>query len=162
NRDGARVDIDYDFFPEWSSQIVARGCRARANGDSGLHYDLDSSSTALVHRLSSSANVGNGFLLTSETFPGMCTVSASALFGNQGSGVRGADGHYGLTISHCVLAGNVAGGSSIEIAPALAQSCIAHLQPLPFQDTGTLSDVIQDQALPPVFVNSPSEFLSVT
>ncbi len=33
--DGVRIDIDYDFFPQWESRTIVRGLRAHANGAAG-------------------------------------------------------------------------------------------------------------------------------
>lgn len=156
--DGARIDIDYDFFPEWSSTIVVRGSRTRANGEAGLHYDLDSQSSAIVQRLASSANRTDGFLLTSETFAGMCTLSASALLGNQEYGARASIGNYGLVASHCVFAGNFLGGCTSEHVGAIVLSSVAYRQASPWSGVIVQRDVSQSAADPDLFLRAPREF----
>lgn len=127
--DGARLDIDYDFFPEWNAELVVRGCRARSNGGSGLHLDLDSRASAIVHRLWSSANRADGLALTSESYPGFCSVSASVLAGNLGRGAHASLGHYALSLSHCIVAGNATGGVHSSVVRSLVHSTIFDRQP---------------------------------
>ena len=61
----------------------------------------------------------HGLLATSETAPGMFTLSASSLLGNLSAGLRADLGNFGPLVSHCVLSGNRAGGAQSPVAPAM-------------------------------------------
>lgn len=155
---GLGIDIEYEQFPLWRSSIVVRGVRARANGTSGVHLDVDARATVLVHRLASSANSEDGLSVTSESFPGTVTLSASSLMGNLGAGIRASGGNVGIVASHCVIAGNGAGGFVSELVPSLAVSSIAYLQPNPSQGSSSHECVTQEFATPRPFLRSPREF----
>lgn len=156
--DGVRIDIDYDFFPEWESRTIVRGLRVHGNGAAGLHLDLDSRGSAFVHRLASSANRGDGLSLTSETFPGMCTLSSSALYANAGYGAQASLGHYALSASHCVFAGNLQGGLSSSVVGSVAHSCVFLLQGAATSGVREIEDVRVDASAPPTFVHAPGEY----
>lgn len=159
--EGLRVDIDYDFFPQWNADLLVRGCRARANGASGVRLDLDSRASAQVHRLRSSANAGDGLTITSETFAGHCAVSASAFLGNVGHGVRAALGNYGMTLAHCVFAGNQAGGARSEVVPAFSHSCVFDRQPEPRSGVAFLGDVETPLGSITPFLRAADEYVLV-
>lgn len=160
--DGARIDIDYEATPAWSSDIVTFGCRTRANGASGLHYDLDSTSTATVERLSASANSTDGFLLTSESAAGMVTISSSALFGNLGFGARLVQGNFGLVMAHCVVAGNALGGVDSPVVRSSAHSTVFHLQSTPLLGVEAIACVTTSFADPAQFVRAPREYTTIS
>lgn len=126
---GVRVDIAYDAFPACTSRVVLRGVRSRANGLAGIHLDLDSSGDALVQRAFSSANRGDGILVTSSTFGRMATVSDSVLLGNLGWGIRCNAGGCGIAASHCVFGGNASGGFTSAAGASSLASSIFWLQP---------------------------------
>jgi len=160
--DGARVDIDYDFFPEWDAEITVRGCRARANGGSGVHLDLDSRASAIVHRLWSSANRLDGLGLTSESYPGFCTVSASVLAGNLGRGAHASLGHYALSLSHCIVAGNATGGVHSSIVRSIVHSTIFDRQPDALVGTTAIACPSATLVDASPFELAPLEFLLAT
>ncbi|MBI5361732.1 MAG: right-handed parallel beta-helix repeat-containing protein [Planctomycetes bacterium] len=159
--DGVRVDIDYDFFPEWDATIEVRGCRARANRAAGVHLDLDSRCSALVHRVASSANSGDGLELTSETFPGHCVVSASTFHANAGYGARASLGHYGLSLAHCVFAGNLAGGVRSEVVGSFSHSCVFDRQSNARFGAAFLGDVETPLGSLSPFVRAADEYVRV-
>ncbi|MBK7877358.1 MAG: right-handed parallel beta-helix repeat-containing protein [Planctomycetes bacterium] len=159
--DGVRIDIDYELFPQWNADIVVRGCRARANRGAGVHFDLDSQCSAYVHRLSSSANQGEGLLVTSETFPGQCTVSASAFHANVGAGARSSLGHFGLSLAHCVFAGNSGGGVASDVVPSITHSCVFDRQPLPHTGTSSVFDVVTPSGSLSPFDRAADEYVRI-
>lgn len=159
--DGVRVDVDYEAFPEWSAAIAVRGCRARANRAAGVHFDLDSRASAIAHRIACSANRGDGFALTSESFAGQCTLSASALFANAGHGASSTFGRFGLCVSHCVVAGNLAGGVASELVPSIAVSCVLDRQPNALANTVAVGCVTTIAGSVSPFVNAPEEYARV-
>ena len=158
---GLNLDVDFEAFPAWSASLVVRGCSARANASDGVHLDLDADADSLIHRLLAAANRAHGLSITSESRPGMATVSASALFGNGGAGVSGSIGNFGLVLSHCILAGNSGGGLVSDPAPASAVSSVAFLQPAPWPAGAAHASVVLDTAMPLPFLYSPTEFLTV-
>lgn len=159
--DGLRVDVDYESFPAWDAAIEVRGSRARANRASGIHLDLDARSSALVHRVVCSANSGGGLDLTSETFPGHCVVSASAFLANAGHGARASLGHYGLSLAHCVFAGNLAGGVRSELVGSFSHSCVFDRQPDARFGCAFLGDVETPLGTLSPFVRAADEYVRV-
>lgn len=159
--DGARIDVDYEGFPAWTSHTLVRGVRARANGGAGLHLDLDASATALVHRLSASANAGDGLFVSSESFAGMATLSSSACFGNQGAGARVALGNVALIASHCVFSGNFGGAFVSEIVPSMAVSSIAEQENTNWQGVVARGSVIVGSGDPLPFLRAPRQYARV-
>ncbi len=155
---GLGIDIEYEQFPLWRSNIVVRGVRASANRTSGVHLDVDARATVLVHRLASSANAEDGLSVTSESFPGTVTLSASSLMGNLGAGIRVSGGNVGIVASHCVIAGNGAGGLVSELIPSIAVSSIAYLQPDPSIGSSSHQGVTQEFVTPAPFLRCPREF----
>jgi hypothetical protein len=156
--DGLGIDIDYEAFPLWHSNIVVRGVRARDNRASGVYLDVDARATVLIHRLASSANAQDGLLVASESFPGTVTVSASSLMGNLGAGIRAGIGNVGVIASHCAIAGNGEAGFVSEVVPSLAVSTIAYLQPNPRVGSASHYGVTQEIDTPPPFQRAPREF----
>ncbi len=137
---GLNIDIDYEAFPAWRSEIVVRGSTARANRGHGARLDLDSTSTTFVHRLLATANSADGLAVSSESKPGLALVSASVLSGNRGAGVRASGGATGgnvpVALSHCILAGNRKGGLISEQVESIAVSSAAWLQSSPWAGAG--------------------------
>lgn len=158
---GMLLDIDFELVTGWSADIALRGLQARANGGAGVHLDLDWQSTALVHRLLSTSNGGDGLFVTSESRPGIATVSSSALVGNGGFGLHAAQGQIPLLASHCVLAGNAAGGFASDTVRSQATSCALWLQPTGFTNVAARGSVTQNAPLQGLFARVPSEYLRV-
>lgn len=158
---GLRVDVDYEAFPTWSADISVRGSRARGNGAAGIHYDLDSNCTATVHRAACTANGTDGFLLTSESYAGVCTLSCSALVGNLGHGAQLVQGNFALLASGCVVSGNAAGGFTSPVVPSTVHSTIACQQPSPWTGFLALDVATQDAASPSPFLVAPSEYVTI-
>ncbi|MFT7678251.1 MAG: hypothetical protein ACI8QC_002237, partial [Planctomycetota bacterium] len=159
---GLLIDLEYEASPAWQARLELRGLRARNNGGSGVHLDLDGPATTLVHRLASSANLGHGILVTSESQVGVATLSASALLGNGGAGARSALGNVGLAVSHCVFSGNLGGGVRGDGVMALAHSSVAYLQPAAWQGTLVQRGVELEFPTPPAFLHMPFEIRRIT
>lgn len=158
---GLRVDVDYEAFPTWSADVVVRGSRARANGGAGIHFDLDSNCQATAHRVACSANGGDGFLLTSETYAGIATLSCSSLVGNLGFGARLQQGNFALLASGLVVSGNQLGGIDSPVVPSSVHSSIAWLQDAPWTGVLALDDVVATSTFPPIFQSAPSEYATI-
>ena len=152
---GLLIDVDYEAYPAWSSEIVVRGCYSRANLGSGVHLDMDSNSVAFVHRLGSHANGEHGLYVSSETAPGTVTVSSSAFLANQGAGIRSELGNVGVLASHCVLLGNRGAGFESLLAPGSAVSSAALIQDSPWTGMTNHHSVDQVAADPAPFVRTP-------
>jgi hypothetical protein len=159
---GAKVDIEYEAFPSWDSDISIRGCKSRANGLQGIHLDLDSSAEVFLNRLNCSANRSDGLLLTSESFVGMATVSASMFAANAGAGIRSTFGNFHVLASHCIFAGNFAAGLVSDHVSGAAISSIAYLQPAPWSGVLLRDSLAINLALPLAFDYPPTQFLRVT
>lgn len=160
--EGAQVDVDYDAFPQWSSRVLVSGCQARANGQNGVHLDLDLNAEACVWRCVASANRGDGVLLSAETDPGFVFVAACALHGNLGRGLHGDSGQRALVASHCALAGNQGGGVA-SVAPAsCAASCAAWEQPQPFDGVPALGCASSVASAAALFAHVPRSFGAVS
>jgi Right handed beta helix region len=157
---GMLLDHDFETFPGWSARITVRGCLARGNAGGGVRLDLDGRGDARVHRLRCDANQGDGLLLTSESQTGTVVVSSSAFVGNQGVGVRGSLGNYGVLLSHCVLAGNFQGGFATGPGLGLAVSSIAYRQPAPW--AGGNKHFSVSTSSPLTFDRAPSSYHQVT
>ncbi|MCP3915355.1 MAG: right-handed parallel beta-helix repeat-containing protein [bacterium] len=158
---GLSIDLDFELTPAWQAAIEVRGCSSSRNTLSGVHLDLDARASALLHRLTASANGSHGLLVTSESQPGMVTVSASALTGNQGAGCRAEAGNYAVVTSHCVLAGNRLGGLATDGVPALAVSSAAFLQPDPWTSAYAHHSVEIEHPVPAPFLDAPESFAHV-
>ncbi len=158
---GLLIDIDFELVALWSADISLRGLVARANAGSGVHLDLDWQETALVQRLLSSANGGDGLLVTSESRQGIAVVSSSALVGNGGFGLHAAQGQVALVASHCIVAGNQSGGFSSDTIASSAASCALWLQPAPYSGVNTRGCVAQNDPAQALVVKAPSEYLYV-
>lgn len=155
--DGLRVDVDYETQPLWSAEIAVRGSRARANGLAGVHFDLDFESTAIAERLACTANGTDGFQLTSESWPGTCTLSAALCASNRGFGARASAGNVGLLASHCIFLGNSSGGLESALVRSSVHSSIACLQPAPWSGVDVRSCVIADGPATQTFLAAPDE-----
>lgn len=155
--DGVRVDVDYETQPLWSAEISVRGSRARANGLAGVHFDLDFESTAIAERLACTANGSDGFQLTSESWPGTCTLSAALCASNGGFGARASAGNVGLLVSHCIFLGNSSGGVDSSLVRSSVHSSIASLQPAPWSGCDVRECVISDDPPTETFLVAPAE-----
>lgn len=159
--DGVRVDLDYETAPEWSARIVARGLSAHTNGLAGVHFDLDAQSTALAHRLACRANGTDGFLVTSESWSGIATLSASALWGNQGAGARATFGNVAVVASQCAFAGNVQGGFVADTSRSIALNCAADSQSNPWSGVSAVSSLSSPTHEDSWFAHAPLEYTTV-
>ncbi len=157
---GCFVDLDYDETPLWRTRLSIRGSQARANGDSGFAFDIDSVADVVLHRVQSSANGQDGLSVTSELPASFVLVSASAFIANLGHGVHTSLGNVGVALSHCVISGNSEGGLLPESVGATATSCAAHLQPTPYLNTDLRASVALADA-PVPFEYAPVEFRRV-
>lgn len=158
---GLLLDVDFELVAGWSADIALRGVYARANVGVGVHLDLDWETTTLVQRLASAANGGDGLLITSESRPGIAVVSASAFSGNGGFGLHAALGQVPVLASHCVFAGNDAGGFASDTVRSSAASCATWLQANDFTNVVTRGVAVQDDPLQGVFERAPSAFARV-
>ena len=152
---GMRVDVAYDLQPAWTSSILVRGCRMRANRQAGLHLDLDSSGEALVQRVSCSANAAEGILVTSSTLARFVVISDSALLGNLGWGLRADAGACAVLATGCVFAGNALGGAQSLLVPGSVASSIADLQPSAWAGVQDFGCPVQDDPGAPSCLNLP-------
>ena len=155
---GLNLDIDFELVPNWSAQIVVRGCTSKSNKGDGIKLDLDSTCSAFVHRVLCTSNGAHGLNVTSESTPSWFTVSASGFVGNAGEGIRAAIGQVPFIAGHCVVAGNGAGGAASEVLDSCASSSVAWIQPTPWTGARTHFDVVATDPLDPPFVNVPVEY----
>lgn len=109
--DGVLLDADAEATPGWIVQIDVIGLTSRANGRAGLHLDLDGEAFAAVRDTLCIANAEEGLLITSDPFPAVAAVTASAFLGNGGAGVRAAEGDASVFVSHSAFAAN--GGTAL-------------------------------------------------
>ncbi len=158
---GMLVDIDFELDPTWEASIHIRGCYAAANGADGIHLDIDSRSDTLIQRCNLTTNAANGLRVTSESYRELVTLSASALTGNLSAGARASLGNVPLLVSHCVVAGNAAGGIVQGVVRGSATSTAGHLQSKAFQGiTPHFSLDLDSSTLP--FSNAPIQYLTAT
>ncbi|HZJ69980.1 MAG TPA: right-handed parallel beta-helix repeat-containing protein, partial [Planctomycetota bacterium] len=158
---GLRIDIDHEAFPEWSSDIVVRGCVTRANGADGVSLDLDGPAEVLLHRLSSSCNAGDGVHVTSELEPVLPVVSASALVGNAGCGLRAVGAQASVIVAGSILAGNDGGGLLTDSPASAAVSSVAWRQASPWPAALAHHVVVSSDPSTPLFERAPIDFGSV-
>ncbi len=156
--EGLLIDQDHEGVEGLRAEILVHGVRARANALEGVAIDADAESDICVHRLASAANGGDGLWISSESKAGIAVVSASALFGNRGAGLRASLGNKTAAASHCVLAFNEGGGVVSETVTSTASSCVFYLQPDPWTGTVVESEVVLDAALPAPFANAPEAY----
>jgi hypothetical protein len=159
--DGMLIDIDYEGVVGWHAAIEVRGSSARANRGSGFHLDVDAPADVLLHRIRSTANAGDGVLITSESDPGVVSVSTSVATGNLGAGLRSALGNRSILASHCVLAGNAAGGIVGDVVPNSAASVVFHHQPNAHPRTHVAGGVEESEAAVRVFERAPAAYLRI-
>ncbi len=159
--DGLLVDQEHELAPGWRGHIVIRDCAAHHNALAGVHIDADAPGEFLVHRVRATANGTDGVFVSSELAAGLVTVSASYLAGNLGAGLNTSLGNKRLLATHCVFAGNQAGGFLGNTIECAAANCIAHLQPTPFQNVRQLGSPISTDAASAVFSNLPSAYSRV-
>lgn len=159
--DGLLVDYDFEAFPAWLGRVTVSECFARANADSGVHVDADSTSEILIERCLASGNGEDGFWVSSETNAGLAIVASSIAAGNQRAGLRASLGNKVVAATHCVFAGNLEAGFASELVTSAASSCVAWLQPAPW--SGVLVDgcVAVDDATVACFERVPSAYASV-
>jgi hypothetical protein len=165
--DGLLIDQDYEFWPNWTSDIRVLDCIACANGDAGVHFDADNPGSYVIDRLTSTANKSEGLLITSETNAGLITVSSSYFGGNQTQGIRTTLGNKMILATHCVFAGNLLAGFTADTPVTVhnfnegtATSCVAWRQPNPWQNVRATACYVEDAVNP--FENAPEIFALAT
>ncbi|MCE9592620.1 MAG: right-handed parallel beta-helix repeat-containing protein [Planctomycetes bacterium] len=158
---GLLIDVDFNLIPGWRLELLVRGCLARNNQNDGVQLQLDSTSTALIHDLRSSANGGDGLQVSSQSTPSHAVVAASVLVGNRGFGLFAEGGNVPVLASHLLIAGNALGGFASTSVESSAVSTIAALQPNPFLGVRTHDCVIEADPNAPLFVRSPREYRGV-
>lgn len=119
---GCLVDIDYEAFRLWSVDLLLDRVEARANGSDGVRLDLDDGvsatdptpTLALVRASRASANLGDGFHVSSESERVLVTFAGCLAQGNRGFGFGHSEGAAGgnasIVTSHCAVLGNAEGG----------------------------------------------------
>ena len=155
---GLNLDIDFELVPGWRAEIELRGLLARANAGDGIHLDLDSTCTALVHRTLCSANGGDGLRVTSETTSSFVSASACAFVGNSGAGVRASLGNVAVVGAHDVVAGNAQGGYVSGVLECAETSGVAWLQAAPFSATRAHFGVVADDPFDAPFEHAALAF----
>lgn len=158
---GLRLDIDYELVPNWTADIVVRGCTARANRGDGILLDLDAASTTLLHRVLASGNAGDGLRVSSETASALAVASNSAFTGNLGAGARVLLGNVPLAATHCIFGGNAQGGLLSTSVTSTATSSIAWLGGTPYSGARAHFSASVADELTPVFTNVPLEYQRV-
>lgn len=158
---GLNIDIDFELIPGWEADIEVRGCVARGNVRHGVRLDLDSTASTIVHRLLSTGNGGDGISVSSESTPGIATISASALVGNRGVGIRASLGNVPVLVSHSILAGNEQGGVLSTFAESTVVSSVAWLQPTFLTGARDHFNTAVTDPLLSTFVNVPVEYAGV-
>jgi hypothetical protein len=93
-------------------------------------------------------------------------VSTSAFTGNLGAGLRALGppslpGNRTVSASHCLFAGNSAGGMVSRDVESAAVSSIAYLQPAPFSATELVGTISSDDPVAVGFTNAPEEYVRV-
>lgn len=156
--EGALVDFDFEFAPAWEADVAIVGCLARGNLGAGVHVDADARGPILVHRLLSSSNGAEGLWVSSESTGGLAVVSASALTGNVGPGLRASFGNRVVAAAHCLFAGNGGGGFRSEVTESTATSCLAFVQPAAW--SGVRTEASLDLSGPPsgLFLRAPESY----
>lgn len=119
---GCLVDIDYEAFRLWSVDLLLDRVEARANGSDGVRLDLDDGvsatdptpTLALVRASRASANLGDGFHVSSESERVLVSFAGCLAQGNRGFGFGHSEGAAGgnasIVTSHCAVLGNAEGG----------------------------------------------------
>lgn len=158
---GLRVDIDYELVPNWSADILVRGCTARANRGDGIFLDLDAASTTLLHRVLASGNTADGLRVSSETASALAVASNSAFTGNLGAGARVHLGNVPLAATHCIFGGNVQGGLVSSNVTSTASSSVAWLGGTPYSGARAHFSATVADEFTPVFTNVPVEYQRV-
>ena len=155
---GLLLDVEHEGVPGWRSELLVRGCVARANAGDGAHLDLDAETSAYVHRFLSTCNGGDGLRVTSDATAVLATLSTSVLLNNGGYGLHAHEGQASVLLSHVIVAGNAAGGLLSELTTAGVVSSVAWRQDTPWSG-GLLHHVAtEDDPLQPVFTNAPVGF----
>jgi len=156
---GLKIDIDFELIPDWSAEILVRGSRAAQNRGDGVLLDLDSTCSAFVHRLLSTANGGDGLSVTSESTASFAVVSASVFTGNVGAGLKAELGQVPIVASHCVLAGNLGGGMTSSTVTSAVSSTVAWLQPNAYSGVREYFNVLANDPFVSPFEHAPVEYL---
>ena len=161
-RAGVLIDHDFEAIPGYSADTLVRECIALANGTTGIQIDADGPGAVVVHGCLISANVGDGLVVGSDTNSDVAIVSATALTGNLGAGIRTLLGVKTVATSQCIIAGNGAGGVVSTGRDSATTSSIYYLQDAAGQNVRSWFDVTVTDPLAGTFTNSPEEYLRVT
>lgn len=159
---GLLLDVDYSAASGARAALTLRGVVARANGMHGVHLDPDATATLVVDSLVSTANGGDGLLVSSDVVPVVVTVAHSVLAANLGAGARTIEGQAGLVLSHVLVAGNGGGGARAESGAIGAVSSVAWLQPAPWVSVTTHHVVTADDPLQPALGRLPVFYTQIT
>ena len=159
---GLLLDHDFESIPGYSADIRIRECIARGNRGAGIQIDGDGPGTIFLHGSLVSANVGDGLVLSSDSARDVAIVSSSAFTANLGAGVRTLLANRTVALSHCILAGNEAGGVIGGSLESGTTSSLFYLQPTASQNTRSWFDVVETDPLSGLFTNAPEEYLRVT
>jgi hypothetical protein len=159
--DGLLIDYDFESFPTWLGRVAVSECFARANADTGIHIDADSTSEIRIERSLASGNGEDGMWVSSESNAGFALAASSIAAGNQRAGLRASLGNKVVAASHCVFAGNLEAGFASDLVTSSASSCVAWLQPAPW--SGVLLDgcVAVDDPAVACFSRVPGVYASV-
>ena len=159
---GLLIDHDFESIPGFSADLLIRECITRGNRSAGIHIDGDGPGAICVHGSLVSANVGDGLLVSSDRVRDLVVVSSSAFAANLGAGVRTLLPNRTVALSHCILAGNQAGGVISSGVESGTTSSLFYLQPAPSQNTRAWFDVIETDPMGGLFTSAPEEYLRVT
>ena len=155
---GVLMDEDYELAPLWNGRIVVATSLLRANAGPGIRVDADAAATVYLHRLLAVGNGDDGILVSSESHAGLAVVSTSICAGNGGAGLRASFGQVTVVAMHDIFTGNGAGGFLSDTVESSAASCIAHLQPTPWQAVRRVGCIEVDDGLLPTFENAPEGY----
>ncbi len=159
---GLLLDVDFDAPSGARATLILRGVVARANRLHGVHLDPDATATIFIDSMVSTANGGDGLLVSSDVVPVVVTVAHSVLAANLGAGARTIDGQAGLVLSHVLVAGNGGGGARAEPGAIGAVSSVAWLQTDPWVSVTTHRVVTADDPLQPALGRLPVLYTQVT
>ena len=159
---GILLDHDFEAIPGYSADILVRECTVIGNGASGILVDADGPGAVHVHGSLVSANIGDGLRVAGDLARDVATASSSAFTANLGAGVRTVLANRTVALSHCILAGNEAGGVLSAGPDSGTTSSVFYLQPTAAQNTRSWFDVTETNPLAGLFTNAPEEYLRVT
>jgi len=159
---GLLLDHDFESIPGFTADIAVRECIASGNGSTGMQFDADGPGGLFIHGSLLSANAGDGLVVSSDNERDLVTISSSAFAGNLGAGVRTLLATRSVALSHCILAGNEAGGVLSAGTDSGTTSSIFYLQSQPTQNTRSWFDATETDPMGGMFNNAPEEYLRIT